>query len=107
MHSLQRVRNPTHFRADHFTVMSNGGYARQHQQQELPPVPTAGVVKTEPKVGRGSISGSSNTKSTRSKNSGVLRMEEERYIALRKRNNIAVRKSREKQRAKQDEVIKT
>ncbi|KAM7534098.1 hypothetical protein Aperf_G00000114476 [Anoplocephala perfoliata] len=87
--------------------MSNGGYARQQQQQQLPPAPAADRVKMEPKAGRGSISGSSSTKSTRSKNSGALHMEEERYIALRKRNNIAVRKSREKQRAKQDEVIKT
>lgn len=33
--------------------------------------------------------------------------EEEKYLALRKRNNIAVRKSREKQRAKQNDVINT
>ncbi|VUZ41723.1 unnamed protein product [Hymenolepis diminuta] len=91
-----------HFRSDHLTVMSNKDYTRQHQ--ELQHYQSTGLAKMEP---RSSISGSCSTKSTRSKQSGVLHMEEEKYIALRKRNNIAVRKSREKQRAKQNEVIKT
>nr|CDS28745.1 hepatic leukemia factor [Hymenolepis microstoma] len=82
--------------------MSNKDYTRQHQ--ELQSFQSVGLTKMEPKSG---ISGSCSTKSSKSKQSGALHMEEEKYIALRKRNNIAVRKSREKQRAKQNEVIKT
>ncbi|VDD80383.1 unnamed protein product [Mesocestoides corti] len=73
--------------------MSNNGYALQQTT-------TAGVIKLEPTL-------SSGAKPTRGKPTSALHMEEEKYIALRKRNNIAVRKSREKQRAKQNEVIKT
>ncbi|VDM32440.1 unnamed protein product [Hydatigera taeniaeformis] len=91
--------------------MSSDDYVRQQQQQENNL--TAGMIKMEPTMGRGvascaaSTTGGGGTKTLRGKPSSVLHMEEEKYIALRKRNNIAVRKSREKQRAKQNEVIKT
>lgn len=66
-----------------------------------------GIVKMEPTTERIASVTPTSGKAVRGKSSSGLHMEEEKYIALRKRNNIAVRKSREKQRAKQNEVIKT
>ncbi|KAL5106850.1 CCAAT/enhancer-binding protein beta [Taenia crassiceps] len=92
--------------------MSSDDYVRQqHQHQKNL---AAGTIKMEPTMGRNASSSTASTadggggaKPMRGKPSSLLHMEEEKYIALRKRNNIAVRKSREKQRAKQNEVIKT
>ncbi|EUB55513.1 CCAAT/enhancer-binding protein beta [Echinococcus granulosus] len=101
--------------------MSSDDYAR-HQQQHQKSL-ADGAIKMEPTIGRSVSFGAAaaaatatagggggdggSAKAMRGKPTSALHMEEEKYIALRKRNNIAVRKSREKQRAKQNEVIKT
>ncbi|CDI97972.1 ccaat enhancer binding protein beta [Echinococcus multilocularis] len=96
--------------------MSSDDYARQQQQHQKSLAD--GAIKMEPTIGRSVSFGAAaaaatasgvggSAKAMRGKPTSALHMEEEKYIALRKRNNIAVRKSREKQRAKQNEVIKT
>lgn len=91
----------------HYSTSTGAGCGSDGRRRNSSGSSSGNTIKREPSFAGGKSAGA--TKLLRSTGGKPVPHyeEEEKYRALRKRNNIAVRKSREKQRAKQTEVVET